>query len=214
MNFKGIAKIAAIIGLGAFCWYANPWRSITHQPGVLVKAAPVQSAAPKVALPDVEDWKLVATAEYKLHGLVLGTKRYHSGLAADLVPIDVAIGWGRMSDQSVLDQFTLSMSNRFFFYKWENEPAIPVDEIMSSAANNHIISANADVRKVIASLIPGHIVTLRGYLVNAMHPDGANWNSSLRRDDTGNGACELFYVTEASAVESLSQEMDAQFAAR
>jgi len=35
---------------------------------------------------------------------------------------------------------------------------------------------------------------MRGYLVNVTGPNGFNWNTSLRRDDTGNGACELFYV--------------------
>ena len=85
---------------------------------------------------------------------------------------------------------------------------------MCSAANNHIIAANPAVRKAVSALIPGHIVTMRGYLVNASHPDGSTWNSSLRRDDTGNGACEVFYVEEISAVESLAQEMDAPIAAR
>ena len=119
-----------------------------------------------------------------------------------------------MSDQAVLDQFKLSMSNRFFFYQWNEAPAIPPEEIMRSAANNHVIAANDAVRKTIRSLVPGHIVTMSGYLVNATGPGGETWNSSLRRDDTGNGACEVFYVTAASAVESLSAEMDEAVAVR
>ena len=214
MKFPGIAKLALIIALVACGWAWNPWRSIHHQPGVLVPRPPAQTELAKGSLPDVEGWKLRPMAAYQLRGRVLGTKKYRSGFGSDLVPVDVAVGWGRMSDQAVLDQFTFSMSNRFFFYKWSDQPAIPPDEIMCSAANNHIIAASPAVRKAVSALLPGHIVTMRGYLVNASHPDGSTWNSSLRRDDTGNGACEVFYVEELSAVESLAQEMDAPVAAR
>ena len=72
-------------------------------------------------------------------------------------------------------------------------------------ANNHVIAANADVRSVIRWLRVGQIVTMKGYLVNAVKAGGENWNSSLRREDTGNGACELFYVESAKAVNSLAE---------
>jgi hypothetical protein len=214
MNFKPLAKITALVVVAAGLWMLNPWRSIKHPPGVLVQNAPVQKPVSAVSLPKVEGWHLSAVAEYQLRARVLGTKRYHSGFGSDLVPVDVAVGWGKMSDQAVLDQFTLSMSNRFFFYAWDDAPAIPPDEIMRSAANNHIIAANDAVRKTIRSLIPGHIVTMRGYLVNATGPGGEAWYSSVRRDDTGNGACEVFYVTEATAVKSLAAEMDQSMAVR
>ena len=214
MNFKPLAKTAAVVAIGAVLWVMNPWRSIRHPTGVLVQYPPVQKPASAVSLPSVDGWHLSAVAEYRLRARVLGTKRYHSGFGSDLVPIDVAVGWGRMSDQAVLDQFKLSMSNRFFFYQWDEAPAIPPEEIMRSAANNHVIAANDAVRKTIRSLVPGHIVTMTGYLVNATGPGGEAWNSSLRRDDTGNGACEVFYVTDASAVESLAAEMDEAVAVR
>ncbi len=214
MKYKAIGRIAVIFVLAVAVVYWNPWRKITHPPGVLVSEQPVQGVAPAVTLPDTEGWKLKPVANYRLRGRVLGTKRYRSGFGSELVPVDVAVGWGRMSDQAVLDQFKLSMSNRFFFYQWDEQPAIPEGEIMRSASNNHVIAANSDVRKAISSLVPGHIVTMSGLLVNAIGPDGGVWNSSTRRDDTGNGACEVFYVQEVSFVDSLSAEMDAELASR
>lgn len=198
MNIRAIGKLAIAIALAAAVWWWNPWRTIKHPPGILAPTAPEQRNIKPGALTDVKGWSLTALAEYRLTARVLGTKRYRSGFASDIAPIDIALGWGRMSDQAVLDRFAISMGNRFYFYEWENEPAIPAEEIMRSSANNHLIAANDDVRKTIASLIPGHIVILRGYLVNATGPDGEKWNSSLRRDDTGNGACEVFLVQEAS----------------
>jgi hypothetical protein len=206
--------ITVITTLIAGAWYLNPWRSITHPPGVLVREAPIQKPTAAVPLAGVGGWKFMPVADYQISGRVLGTKRYYSGFGSDIVPLDVAIGWGRMSDQAVLDQFELSMSNRFFFYKWQNTPPIPEDEIMRSASNNHIIAANSKVRKTINSLIPGHIVTLGGYLVNATGPNGTSWNTSVRRNDTGNGACEVFYVIEAFSSKTPPTEKTAVVAAK
>lgn len=199
-------KLTVVALLGAIISLFLSGRPIKHPPGMLVPNAPDQRDIPPKTLPSVRGWSLTALAEYHLRGRVLGTKRYRSGVNAELAPTDVAVGWGKMSDQAVLDQFSLSMTNRFFFYEWSAAPAIPVSEIETSAANNHVIPANDDVRRVIRSLRSGHIVTMNGYLVNAIGPDGATWNSSLRRDDTGNGACELFYVESAGASESLADE--------
>ena len=110
-------------------------------------------------------------------------------------------------DQAVLDQFEITMGNRFFFYEWPDEPAIPEDEIKRSAANNHVIAANDEVRKVIRGLRAGQILKMDGYLVNAIGPEGRTWNSSLTREDTGNGACEVLYVEKAMTVNSLADEM-------
>ena len=40
----------------------------------------------------------------------------------------------------------------------------------------------------------GDVVTLEGDLIEADKPGGWKWRSSMTRDDTGNGACELVYV--------------------
>ena len=197
--------LAALFACGFWWFLAN--RPIHHPAGVLVAAEPVQKNIDEQPLGVMTDWRLTAVAEYSLRGLVLGTKRYYSGPQADLVPVDVAVGWGKMSDQAVIDRLTISMTNRFYFYEWERQPPIPQDEIKVSSANNHVIAANDEVRKTIRGLRTGQIVALKGYLVNASGPGGRMWNSSLTRSDTGNGACELFYFESAKAVDSLAGEL-------
>ena len=201
-------KATALLLVCGAVWMYVSGRPIQHPPGVLCPKPPVQREIPVKGLGFAEGWHLSAVAEYKIRARVLGTKRYHSGPAADLVPVDVALGWGRMSDQAVLDRLDLSMSNRFFFYEWSEEPGIAPEEAQRSAANNHVIAANDEVRKAVRSLRPGQIVTMEGYLVNALAPGGnGDWNSSLSRTDTGNGACEVFYVERMKAVDSLADEI-------
>ena len=202
-----LPKLIVVALLTGGVWAFVSGRPIHHPPGVLVPTEPAQKNIAAKPIGKLGEWQVTAVAEYSLRGRVLGKKRYYSGPNAELVPMDVAVGWGKMSDEAVLSRLDLSMSNRFFFYEWQEEPPIPQDEIKVSAANNHVIAANDEVKKVIRGLRIGQIVTMKGYLVNAAGPDGGTWNSSLRRDDTGNGACELFYVESAQAVNSLADEI-------
>ncbi len=101
-------------------WWFLSGRPIHHPPGVLVAMEPKQKNIAAKSIAKVGDWAVTAVAEYHLRGRVLGTKRYHSGPQADLVPVDVAIGWQRMSDEAVLGRLEISMTNRFFFSEWTN----------------------------------------------------------------------------------------------
>ncbi len=56
-----------------------------------------------------------------------------------------------------------------------------------------IPSSDAIARRLKA-VKAGDIVQIRGYLVQVAAQDGWSWRSSLTRDDTGGGACELIFV--------------------
>lgn len=148
-------------------------------------------------LAEIDGFSLQAVARYELTARVLRTKHYPAGPGSSLVPFDVAIAWGPMSDQSVLDQLKISQCNRFFFYQWKDRPPIPPEEIVSHSANMHVISANGKVASFVRWLRPGELVKMRGYLVNVTGPRGFHWNTSMTRTDSGKGACELYYVESA-----------------
>jgi hypothetical protein len=190
----------AVWGIARF-WL---WCPLIHLPGVLAAEDPVQKFCQPHSLGEIKGYGLTAVASYALRGRVLHTKRYWVD-GNDLVPYDVAVGWGRMSDQAVLDHLSISQTNRFYFYEWREEPPIPEQEILTHSSNNHVISANSDVAHVISSLRAGQIVSMKGWLVNVSRPDGFRWLTSTRRDDTGNGACEVFYVESAVAADEPGQ---------
>ena len=133
---------------------------------------------------------------------MLHVRDYRTGLfgehrvdaIADLVPRDLAVGWGPMSDQTVLDQLSISQANRFFFYGWQGTPPVPRATIVSHATNLHVIAANDTVARAVARTRAGALVTLRGSLVEVSRPGGPSWRSSLTRTDDGPGACETVWV--------------------
>ena len=60
----------------------------------------------------------------------------------------------------------------------------------------HLIAADKAVAKQISRVRSGQVVKLKGYLVEARRADGFTWTSSLSRTDSGNGACELMWVSD------------------
>ncbi len=191
MRYVICSIVLAGLAWSIFSWSQN--RPLRYPPGVLVSSVPQQEHCDPHRVGDFKNYTLTAVATYSIVARVLHTKHYWTD-GNDLVPYDVALGWGRMSDQAVLDRLQISQSNRFFFYEWQNEPPLPEKEIICQAANTHVIAANSDVAKAVSSLRSGQVVAMRGSLVNVAGPNDFQWNTSVSRDDTGNGACEVFYV--------------------
>jgi len=191
-----------IIGTAlAILWGMVSWvmgQSIHTPPGVLVAEEPLQEKCPEHVIAKIKDYTITAVATYTIRGRVLHTKHYWVD-GNDLVPYDVALGWGPMSNEAVIDRMSISQGNRFYFYEYEGQPPIPEKEIVCHSSNNHLIAATSSIASVISALYPGEIVTMQGYLVNVNDSKSFHWNTSLSRTDTGNGACEVFYVTGIEA---------------
>lgn len=167
-------------------------RAIERAPGVLVDTEPLQQlidAAPFAA----GDFELMPRASYDITARVLSVEPYKMDGGAKLSPLDFAVGWGPMSDSAVLDHFRITQGARFFTI-YPDESAIDLGTALRGSANMHLIPASARIRDSLQKVRRGHVVRLQGFLVNVSGPNGYTWNSSLSRDDTGAGACELFYV--------------------
>ena len=180
-----------LIAYGAFHYFTQ--RQIQHRPGVLAAEAPYQGSAGSAAVQTISGFEVAPLASFSVHARVLGRKDYYFGREADLSPLDLALGWGRMSDEAVLKDISISQGSRFYYWRVITFP-IPREEIESHSANMHMIPADDSVRKSLQSIRVGNVVRLHGYLVEAKTADGWRWKSSLTREDTGFGACELMLV--------------------
>ena len=125
---------------------------------------------------------------------MLSRENYRWDDGADLAPIDLALGWGAMSDQAVLDRIDISQGGRWYYTRYEHPAPLPERDIIRQSGNMHMVPANSLVRERLQQIRRGHIVRARGFLVDADHESGFRWRTSLSREDTGAGACELFYV--------------------
>lgn len=185
--------ICALLLWGAYSWWST--RPITHPPGIIAGHVPEQNALSDAQPFDYNGYRITPLAEFTVEARVLARENYRTGREAELSPLDVMLGWGRMSDETVVKNFSFNQSGRFGYWQAPQLP-IPVREIETSAANMHLIPADRGVARQLDRLRVGQLVQLRGYLIRADAPDGWRWLSSLTRTDTGAGACELFWVRE------------------
>ncbi|MBY0438648.1 MAG: hypothetical protein K2W80_10680 [Burkholderiales bacterium] len=190
MNWPKLVFVALIL-FGALNWWNG--REVSLPPGVVAADLPVQSPVSGDREFTRNGYRIRVLARFEVSARVLGSEHYRIDREAQLAPVDLALGWGRMSDTAVLERIRISQSGRFYFWSTDDFP-IPRREIETSSANMHMIPADDRIAAALKAVRKGQVVTIRGYLVEALAPDGWRWRSSLTRDDTGAGACELIWV--------------------
>ena len=197
---KGFA-VSGLIGILFFALFFylifNRDGGKKYPPGILVESVPEQiNFEAKKVLEEHKGYTVAAKASFKGSARVLSTKRYRFDRGAKLVPVDLALGWMEMSDQSVIDELKISQRTRFYYWKTKgNSFPIPREKIEHNSANMHMIPSNKQIEKTLKSISKGDIISFEGYLVDASKKDGSfTWNSSMTRTDTGGGACEVVYL--------------------
>lgn len=186
-----VAALMVLLG-----WQKWEDREFTHPAGVLVSSVPKQQPVSGSEVLLLEDYRLARRAVFEIESRVLSRKKYWWGDESDLSPLDLALGWGVMSDQSVLDRIEIRQSGRWYFTRYDHPAPASDHEIINNSSNMHIIPADNRVWSKLKQLRRGSIVRLKGYLVDVSNESGFHWQTSLRRDDTGNGSCEIFYVEQ------------------
>lgn len=177
---------------------AAAWRTATDgaiewRPGVLVADSPAQREPESRAPFTHASFTIVPRAEFSAAVRVLARERYRLGPLADASPLDLAVGWGPMSDSAVLEQIEISQSGRFYFWRTGSWP-IARREIETHSANWHLVPASESVWRALRGLRVGDVIELEGLLIDLERPDAGLLRTSLRRDDTGAGACEIVWV--------------------
>ena len=194
MNPRAILMTALV---AACLW--NGWQRFERRPvhplgGQVAPDEPVQSESAEAAPVRMGHWMLTPRAGYDVTARILSREDYRFDALSELVPEDLALGWGPMSDNAVLAHFRITQGARF--YTWQPLGPLPVtrDAVVRHSANTHVIPADAMVRAQLARLRVGQVVHLSGRLVDGKRDDGAYFATSLTREDSGAGACEVLLV--------------------
>lgn len=179
--------------LNADTFYKEPAnKNVVNQLGPLVLSEPKQTPT-NVSPFTYKDFTLLPLANFEADLYLISSKAYRYDEEAILAPIDLTVGWGPMSDLTVLKDIRIWQGSRYFFWLVKEYP-IPRAELIKHATNIHIIPANAEIAAKLATLKKGTVIHLSGLLVETRNDDGWNWVSSLTRDDEGMGACEILYL--------------------
>jgi hypothetical protein len=195
MRYAGV-----VLGIGTLIatWHFISDRPLNWRPGALVADDPQQVDLEGAEPIGLKDARLIPHAQFSAQVRVLSRERYYLGSLADIAPLDIAVGWGPMSDSAVLADIDISQSGRFYFWHYDDQPPVPREVIETHSANWHLVPANDRVWKALQGLRVGSVVNLEGLLVDIETQGHGTIKTSLRRDDTGAGACEVIYVQSVS----------------
>lgn len=172
------------------CYPADPWPEKT-----LVPEVPLQGQVVEQKSWTHKKHKLTALATFKVRGRVLQLKDYSaSELGGAVSPRDLALGWGPMSNSHLLKHLKIWMSDRYYNYECSDGTVEDTALMAVNSANMHILPANDGVESTLKSVKIHDIVLIEGLLVRMETPEGPTMTSSLTRDDTGPGACEIIWA--------------------
>lgn len=107
-----------------------------------------------------------------------------------------------MAKPEVYKQLSIRQSNRWYYWRYEQAPPIPVQDIASLSANTLLIPATPAIATQLKQIDEDDLIYLKGKLVEVTTADGWQWRSSLRRHDTGAGACELMLVEDVRVIDN------------
>lgn len=174
--------------------------TVKLSPGVKVENIPWQLNIDNPTPFEFKGFKFIPIAEFDLKGKILSKHRYFIGRETKLSDTDLAMGWGKMSDENIIKHFKITQGSRWYRWRSKNLP-IPMSEVSSSSANMHLIPANNSVKSMIHNSKKGQIVNFTGYLVRVEYGKNWWWQSSTTRSDTGAHACEVVYVENFEIIE-------------
>jgi hypothetical protein len=176
--------------------------------------APVQTPTDNLPLsPERKDGKFQYDVQplfdYELTGLVVSKHlseedigmRDHAAHGDFLNSMDLCVVWGENISSGVYRKMTFHNDD------WSCQPAFKRNTVRedwvkyqgTALSNNHVLSGNFNADEVLAAIRPGDQIRIKGKLVKYRRADkdGPYRSSSVVREDTGNGACEIIYVTSA-----------------
>lgn len=138
-----------------------------------------------------EIWGLVVSAHYSGSFLDVAHETWKDYLNIK----DFCLLWGHNLETDAYQK--LRYWNRDFtcYYSWSDQAS---GQAFSSShiSNNHLITPDGGLRKIIKAAARGDQIHISGWLASYGHKgSNAVRGTSTTRDDTGNGACETIYVT-------------------
>jgi hypothetical protein len=194
MDTRTALLVVLVIGSLWSGWQRWIFRPVHPPDGPIAPGEPLQTEVETATTVRNGRWTLTPRAHYDITARILSREDYHFDALADLVPEDLALGWGPMSDNRVLSAFDISQGARF--YTWHPRSVLPIarEAVIAHSANTHVVPADAHIRTQLARVRVGEVLRLTGILVDAVRDDGAFLRTSLTRSDSGAGACEVMLV--------------------
>ena len=206
----GVAFLLCVVGATYLSLRAVPLPDLARIDRAITEAEPVQGASDRPPFTTTikgYTYTLTPRATYAIAGLVVSQHRgdallnlYHQADPGNIR--DVCVVWGEDVTNGSYRKVTFWSGEFTCSYRWSGAltPAFNPEK----ASNNHLIPADPVTAARIGAIHVGDQIRMTGLLVDyTVTKDGQEIftrRTSLTRGDTGNGACEILYVTDLAVV--------------
>lgn len=194
--FKHILLLLILIG-AFLLWEQRP---ISHGDGVV---APEQPVLQKVGLSsnqfDLQHYKV--KPRYRVQGelRMIAKKSYWFDDKKHISPYDFILGWDAMSDERVLSQINLPISNRN--YKIDViQPPLSFGEMKNRMMFVHAIPSSEEVLEAMRQARPGSIISFKGFIVDIEDQSDWSWSSSIQGNTSRLDGSQILWIQEFNSL--------------
>jgi hypothetical protein len=191
-------------------WQKNNYRSISDINSEIINNPSQEELADKSPIIFTKNgyrYELTPLYKYKLEALVVHEMSYdvwYSLSNYDTVfPKDVCAVWGRNIAEKIYRHPSLKFSQDYRFCNYRAGPGVNLDT--TAVSNTHLIANSDEIIRKIKKIKASDQVKIEGKLVNVKADfvggekkrfdfEKFTMNTSIVREDSGAGACEILYV--------------------
>jgi hypothetical protein len=164
-------------------WFYETMRPVPQPPGILAPDPPQVTQltdSPRTLVRSEHVY--TPLAKFQAKARILSIERYGGDRESRAALLDVALGWGRLSDSVVIKNIDVAQTERRVLSK-SYDPALSDADLEAHILNLHLVTADSEVETRIKQLRSGNVVRLEGYLVEAAGADNWRWKGQPRARD-------------------------------
>jgi len=161
-------------------WFWEVMRPVGQPAGVLAPDPPrISTPSENAQVLKRDDHDFTPLARFESKARILGIKRYGRTRDERLAPLDLVLGWGRLSDSTQLKIVDVAQAERRALFQ-SYDPKLPDADMEAFLMNVHVLTADPEMEKRLKDLRIGNIVRIDGWLVEAVAKDGWRWKGQAR----------------------------------
>jgi len=127
--------------------------------------------------------------------LIIKRKRYFFDILTKFSPTDAMVGWNQLSDERNLDYIFYSLKDRSFELDL-TRPPLPLNTIYKESDLWHLIPSTADIDDKLKTLRDGHIISVKGLIVDVEHEGNMVLSSETILSSTKNSKGMAIWIED------------------
>ncbi len=168
---------------------------VDRGPGVMVKEAPEIEGLTWQEPFTFKGAKVSPKKVIEGEVLVIKRKRYFFDNLTKYTPTDAMVGWNQLSDERNLDYVFYSLKDRSFNLDL-TRPPLPLNTIYGESDLWHLIPSTSEISEKVKTLRDGHIIYVKGLLVDLETEDEKLFTTETDLTATRNSKGMAIWIEE------------------